>query len=645
MSFALYSLFSLRYKYALSAQNPRIMKPIFLCTILLTVCCINANAQQFKVADPKDIALFPQQNEFRNTMNLSGIWKFKKDSLGMGEKEQWFNGLKDTRSIAVPGSWNDQFDDMRDYLDLAWYEKETYIPAGWKGQRIFIRVGSANYAAKVWINGIPLGKHDGGHLPFAFEISSLLKWNASNRINIQIENVLKPSRVPTGGPVAGGLFSSNPKANFDFFPYAGLQRDVWLYTTPSAAAISDVTIKTGFQSTEGLLEVKVARQGKVSRGKVTVSGNGQNVEAPIRFADGEATASLKIPNVRLWSPEDPFLYAVSVTIGDDDKPIDHYITETGIRTITANSKQVLLNGKPVFLKGFGKHEDFPIFGRGAAYPVMVKDYSLLKWVGANSYRTSHYPYDEEYMKMADREGILIIDEIPAVGLYFNGDTTELQLRQAVCKQYINELISRDKNHPSVIMWSIANEPFPPKINISSTEEKKGDDRSIALLTELFEQVKKQDPTRLSTLVGVMGGPAEWLGLADVVCINRYWGWYTNPGDINAGAKLLSAELDKLYKQLQKPIIITEFGADTYPGMHAEQTEMFTEEYQMEFIKAYLDVADTKDFIAGMQVWAFSDFKTGQGIIRFGGMNYKGVFTRDRKPKMAAYYLRSRWTKK
>jgi beta-glucuronidase len=142
----------------------------------------------------------------------------------------------------------------------------------------------------------------------------------------------------------------------------------------------------------------------------------------------------------------------------------------------------------------------------------------------------------------------------------------------------------------------------------------------------------------------MGGPSDWLGLADVVCINRYYGWYTNLGDIKAGASMLSAELNHLHRKLQKPIVITEFGADAYPGTHADQAEMFTEEYQTEFIKAYLDVADTKDFIAGMHAWAFSDFKTGQGIIRFNGMNYKGVFTRDRRPKMAAHYLRSRWTK-
>jgi beta-glucuronidase len=274
---------------------------------------------------------------------------------------------------------------------------------------------------------------------------------------------------------------------------------------------------------------------------------------------------------------------------------------------------------------------------------MVKDYALLKWIGANSYRTSHYPYDEAYMKMANEEGILVIDEIPAVGLFFHGDSLELVERQRMCKQYIEELIMRDKNHPAIIMWSVANEPMPKEMNLSPTV-KPADPKSTACFKELFDLVKSKDNTRLSTLVGVMGGPVEWLALSDIVCINRYWGWYTNQGEIQVGANMLSKELDDLYSKLKKPIVVTEFGADTYPGMHADQAEMFTEEYQTQFIKAYLDVADTKDFVSGMHVWAFSDFKTGQGVIRFGGINYKGVFTRDRRPKMSAYMLKSRWKK-
>nr|WKN38712.1 beta-glucuronidase [Tunicatimonas sp. TK19036] len=614
---------------------------ILLSLLLLVSCISNSSAQTFATANPADIALYPQQNDLRNVLNLSGIWKFKKDSLEIGESENWQNGLQDTRSIAVPGSWNEQFADSRNYLGMAWYETETFVPASWQGQRILIRVGSANYAAKVWVNGQAVGQHEGGHLPFAFEIGSLMKWGANNRISIQVENHLKPSRVPTGN-VAGSPFQSYPKSNYDFFPYTGLHRDVWLYSVPNEASIKDITVKTDFESTTGSVAVSVETEGSAQRGKVIISGEGQQYEADLRFADNAANATISIPDVRLWSPDNPYLYSVEVTIGDADAILDRYTLETGVRTISVTENELLLNGEPIFLKGFGKHEDFPIFGKGTAHPVMVKDYALMKWTGANSFRSSHYPYDEEYLRMADREGFLVIDETPAVGLYFHGDTTELAQRQAMCKQYIREMITRDKNHPSVIMWCIANEPFPESLN-PGAGFREATPKSIELFEELFALVKQLDSTRLATLVGVMGGPAEWVGLADIICINRYYGWYTHLGDLEGATQLLGMELDGLHQRFKKPIIITEFGADTYPGMHAAEPEMFTEEFQTQFIKAYLDVAEARDFMAGMHVWAFSDFRTSQGLIRFGGVNYKGVFTRDRKPKAAAHYLRLRWT--
>ena len=592
---------------------------------------------------PKDIALFPQENPNRSISDLSGIWEFKKDPENIGIKNQWFNGLTETRSIAVPGSWNEQFTDSRDYLDAVWYQTEAFVPENWSDEEVWIRFGSVNYHATVWVNGQQLGIHEGGHLPFAFDISKVTKTGEKNTIVVRVENELKPSRVPTGD-VPNGFFSNYPKSNFDFFPYAGINRKVWLYTLPKKGKISDITVKTNFEKTTGKVTVAIEKVGAVKSGEVILTGDKNSITKSFKFSKGKATVEIDVPQVNLWSIENPFLYDLKVVIKDNDTPLDQYQLPIGIRTVAVNEKTILLNGEPVFLKGFGKHEDFPIFGRGVANPVIVKDYALLKWIGANSYRTSHYPYDEEYYRMADREGILIIDEIPAVGLFFHGDKNDVAERQRMCKQYLEELYYRDKNHPSVIMWCVANEPFPEKINFSIEGGEPTDPDSIVAFQELFDLIRSLDNTRLTTLVGVMGGPLEWIGLADVVCINRYWGWYAQSGEISKGAAVLNQEIEGLYSAFKKPIIVSEFGVDTYPGMHAEQPEMFTEEYQKEFIKAYLDVADSKEYVTGMHIWAFADFKTTQGIIRFGGMNYKGVFTRDRKPKMAAHYLKERWTK-
>ena len=518
--------------------------------------------------------LYPQQNDVRNLLDLSGFWDFKLDPEEVGESEGWIHGLEAPRQIAVPASWNELFQDTRDYLDMAWYAREFYVPQGWQGQRIFLRVGSANYAAKVWVNGQFVGAHEGGHLPFAFDVTDCVTWGQPNTTTIQVEGKLTPTRVPAGniGGGASAFMAGYPNTTFDFFPYTGIQRPVILYAVPETR-IEDVTVVTEIEGTNGMVKVTVKQTGG-GTGQVTLVGENGTFEADLTFTDGSASAEITVPGARLWSTDDPYLHALTVTLTEGDAHIDRYTLGVGIRTIDVDGDKILLNGKPIVLTGFGRHEDFPIHGRGLNMPLIVKDYALLKWIGANSYRTSHYPYAEEQMTMADREGILVIDEIPAVSLQFEDGEENIQARLAMCKQQMEELIARDKNHPSVIMWSVANEPMPPDMIrrfMGSGGDNATDDAKLAQGTtffrELFDLTRALDPSRLVTLVGVMGGPMEWLALADVACINRYWGWYTQGGQIDAGAEFLAQELDGLYDQLGKPIIITEFGADTLSLIH------------------------------------------------------------------------------
>jgi beta-glucuronidase len=593
--------------------------------------------------------LYPQQNDKRNILDLSGFWDFWLDPDEVGESEGWFNGLASSWAIAVPASWNELFQNTRDYLGVAWYAREFYVPRGWKGQKVFLRVGSANYEAKVWVNGKLVGKHSGGHLPFVFEVSEQVAWDAPNTVAIQVEGKLMPTRVPPGnvGGIFGNAVHNYPSTAFDFFPYTGIQRPVILYAVPQPH-IEDVTVVTEIDATTGIVKVEVLQKGGDLPGKIALTGEGAIWEAGLTFAGGVARAVLKVTNARLWSPDDPYLYKLSVTLSDGEQIVDRYGLDVGIRTIAVDGDKLLLNGEPIFLTGFSKHEDFPVHGRGLNLPLIVKDYSLLKWIGANSYRTSHYPYAEEAMALADREGILIIDEIPAVGLSFDDGEENVQTRLKQCEQQIRELIARDKNHPSVIMWSVANEPHPPKWMQGFTGgEDKGDtgnDIGLAFFEAMFELTRNLDPTRPVTVVGMYRTPVEWLSPSDVICINRYWGWYTQSGQLDLGATMLADELDSLYVRLGKPIMITEFGADTVAGMHSDPPEMWTEEYQVEMLRRFLDTAAECPFVVGLHVWNFADFKTPQAVHRTGGMNLKGVFTRDRRPKMAAHFLRQRWTK-
>jgi beta-glucuronidase len=232
--------------------------------------------------------------------------------------------------MAVPGSWNEQYDDLFGYLDLAWYVKKTRIPQGWKAERVFLRVGSANCHGTVYVNGIKVGEHEGGHLPFASEINHALKWDGENIIAISVENQLRPDRVPSGNMPTRTAFdalSSTPRTTFDFYPFAGIHRPVVLYTVPQTY-IEDITVVTGITrssgGTDGVVKIAArlnapvaARLNSVEGGTGQLKGGPTLLTGDLAFVDGAATAELVVPNARLWSDKDPYLYDLTVSAAGD----------------------------------------------------------------------------------------------------------------------------------------------------------------------------------------------------------------------------------------------------------------------------------------------------------------------------------------
>jgi beta-glucuronidase len=569
--------------------------------------------------------LFPISNTYRQCIDLSGIWVFKPDPEDRGQQDGWHKGFEQTRPIAVPASWNDHYSDLREFLGPAWYSRQFTPPWGWENSRILVRFNSVNYLTKVWLNGHELGTHEGGHLPFVFDVTEQLS-RLENTLILRVDGRLAGNRVPPGNVTGSDLdfFTSHsenyPQTQFDFFPYCGIQRPVLLYCQPMNA-LDDITVIPELTGEQAHLHVGTDSNG--SHIRVTLSSQDREL---IEVGTGAVQIDLRDP--RKWSPEDPFLYDLHVELLDNHLVMDAYSLPIGIRTIAVDGTQLLLNNKPIYLKGFGRHEDFPVSGRGLNTPVIIKDYALLRWIGANSFRTSHYPYSEQMMSMADQLGFLVIDETPAVGLFFNVDGFDRRL--ALCKNFTYELIQRDKNHPSVIAWSLANEPH------SGREEAK------PFFRELYNLAKTLDPSRPVTLASCMGVAEKAFEFLDFLCLNRYFGWYQESGQIHRGIAFLSAELDLLYETFRKPLVLTEFGADALPGHHAQPPEMFSEEFQAEFITAYINLLREKPYVVGEHVWNMCDFKTAQGITRMGGLNHKGVYTRDRRPKLAAHRLREIW---
>ena len=594
--------------------------------------------------------LYPHESATRATRDLSGLWRFHLDPDDKGEAARWFEtGLPTgARAIPVPCSWNDLFDDARDYFGTAWYETEFQLDPGWTGRRVHLRFGSAVYHARVWLNGEYLGEHVGGHLPFAFEVTRLAHHGQPNRLVVSVENKFKLDRVPSVPDMrTARMYQTDfPQTAYDFFPYCGLHRPVVLFATPDTH-VQDVTVTTGLAGAAGTVDVAfVVAGGWSGPATLTLTGGPKPVSVSVNVKAGSGAGQLKLPGVRPWSPQDPFLYRLNVKLGGGVAAIDDYPLKVGVRTVEVKGSEILLNGKPVFLTGFGKHEDFPMHGKGLDLPVLVRDFELLKWIGANSFRTSHYPYSEEALMLADEYGFMVIAETPAVSLVFMDPPEIIEARLTQLKAATSEMVHRDKNHPSILFWSLANEPIPKPFHTVNDAPAGAVDTGTRFFKALFAHARPLDRTRPFAICSVQNGPFEWVSQGDVICANSYNGWYAVSGQIDEAVKTLDRELKALRDFCgDKPIFISEFGADAVAGMHSQPPEMWSEDYQADLIEAYYKALRRHPFIVGTHPWAFADFKTAQSIMRVGSLNQKGVFTRDRRPKMAAHRLRGLWAAK
>lgn len=582
--------------------------------------------------------LRPQDSSTRERKNLDGIWSFAIDADGIGRDVAWFaDRLPAPRDMAVPASFNDIAPDLRDYSGDVWYQRTVRVPRGWDGRRVVLHFESATHRATIWVGDVQVMSHEGGYTPFEADITAHVHAGDEVRITACVDNTLSFQSIPPG--VVEDT-PTGPRQVYwhDFFNYAGLHRSVWLAATP-VAHLDDVTVVTGLDGPDGT----------VSWAAVAVDADGLDLRAVLRDADGVEVAAgsgeLTVAGVHRWAPGDGYLYDLEVQLVDGTEVVDSYHQSVGVRTVEVRGIEFLINGEPFHFTGFGKHEDIPVIGKGHSDAYLVHDFELLDWIGANSFRTSHYPYSEDVLDYADRHGIVIIDETAAVGLNmglgggifggqgyttFSPETIDERSRE-VHAQAIRELVARDKNHPSVVLWSIANEPE------SDTEGAED------YFRPLFDVARDADPTRPVGFVNVMLAPhgrCRVSKFADVLMLNRYYGWYVNTGDLAAAEHAWRQELEGWAGE-GKPIIITEYGADTLPGLHSLTAQPWTEEYQVDYLAMNHRVFDSVPAVVGEQVWNFADFETTSGIMRVGG-NKKGVFSRDRKPKAAAFALRKRW---
>jgi beta-glucuronidase len=591
--------------------------------------------------------LYPVNNAYRRAQLLDGLWRFQFDPESLGDGDGWAEkGLPDPISMPVPASFADLFTEawQRDYCGDFWYETDVYLQEKVPGQRYFIRFGSVTHRCCVYLNGQLAGEHEGGFLPVILDATEKLH-TGCNRLTVKANNELNETSIPCGAVGVKRDGTRMARGYFDFFNYSGIQRSAWLMQVPERN-IRDYDVSFRLEGRDAFIAYSVEAEGDVTvelydrEGRLAASAEGSRGELQVRDA-------------HLWQVRNAYLYTLSILLKKDGTTVDRYDAPTGIRTVCVEGGRIMVNGEPVYLKGFGKHEDSDILGRGFSWAVAKRDFECMKWIGANCFRTSHYPYAEEWYQMADQEGFLIIDEVPGVGMMrsfanfmaagagksngFFGDCPDVNLLQKNHRAALEEMIQRDKNHPSVIAWSIFNEAetitqaahdyFAPLFGAARQL-----DSQHRPVTGVLEKTSSPDRCRCWPMM-------------DFICLNRYYGWYISGGDLKDAEAQFVEEMDQwAAKAPDVPFVFTEFGTDTLESLHKLPSVMWSQEYQTEYMDMNFSVFDRYPFVQGELAWNFADFQTGQGIMRVNG-NKKGLFTRQRQPKDAAFTMKKRWEQK
>jgi len=513
--------------------------------------------------------------------------------------------------MMVPGDWNSQDEKLLYYEGTVWYRR-LFTYQKHPGSRVFLYFGGANYEAIVGLNGIMLGKHTGGFTPFQFEITDLLK-EGNNSLVVKVDNKRLREGVPT--------------VNTDWWNYGGLTRDVMLVEVPETY-VADYFIQLSKEKPDRIVGT-VSLEGSAKAGKVKLEI--PELQISREFAtngEGKASIDLDAKKVVRWSPEQPRLYEVVISCGTDTVR-----ERIGFRTLATRGTDILLNGKPVFLRGICIHEENPMRGGRAYSPEDAR--MLLTWakeLHCNFVRLAHYPHNENMARLADEMGIMVWEENPVYwtiqweneGTYQNAENQ------------LTELIGRDKNRASVIIWSMANET--PKV-----------DARFVFLKKLADRARSLDNTRLiSAAMEVHGNPANpderivedpFAEVTDIVSFNQYVGWYDGLPDKSARIKWTIP--------YQKPVVISEMGGGALQGFHADALTRWSEEFQEDIYLKSLPVVDKIPQLRGLSPWILCDFRSPRRPLAGvqDGWNRKGLIGQNGTKKKAFYVLKKYFEKK
>lgn len=512
--------------------------------------------------------------------------------------------IYDGYPVPVPSSLGDTVPEFRHFEGWVWYAKEFDRSVVEDGDRTFLRFGAVNYKTKVWLNGEELGAHEGGFTPFSFEITDALE-DGENVLVVQVDS----KRYDDG----------MPEEMTDFYNFGGINRSVELVTTPEEF-IKNFKVETTISDETVDIDISAWVDAGDTSEPVTVEIPEIGVETELNHESGsEFAGSITVPksDISLWSPSNPRLYTVQLSHRGDT--LDDSV---GFREVEVRDGDILLNGEPIWLRGIALHEEVGGRGRALDSNDIRTRFQWLNELGCNYARLAHYPHTEEMARMADKEGILLWEEVPAYHNINFGDEDV----QELYRQQLREVVQRDWNRASVALWSIANET-------DHTDETRN-----KVLPQMANYVRELDDTRLVTAACFISDTDDGLIIRDplkehldVIGINQYYGWYYGDAD----------DMQRFQDDPDgTPVVISETGGGAKWGNHGDTDERWTEEFQADIYRGQTETVADIEQISGMSPWILFDFRApGRQNEYQRGFNRKGVVDQHGRKKKAFHVLR------
>lgn len=597
--------------FLLSLMAQKLMAQTPLINNVLNRETTSLNGKWQYIVDPYETGFYDYRYHELAESNSSAYWNDDQPKDKLDRKEY---GYTDAQTLMVPGDWNSQDAKFLYYEGTVWYKKSFDYQKKDGADRVFIYFGAVNYRADVYLNGKKLGMHEGGFTPFNFEIPKGLLKTKDNFLVVKVDNKRHADDVPT--------------LNTDWWNYGGITREVEIVETP-ATFIQDYFIHLkkpiagqAPDPKNATLEGWIKFNGSRTE-NVTLSIPELKFKRIIAAGDSLVNFEAKLPQIQLWSLEHPKLYQIVLST-----PHDKIEDKIGFRTVEAFGKKVLLNGKPIFMRGISIHAEIPEEGRRAYSKTDAE--KLLGWakeLDCNMVRLAHYPHDEVMTRLADSLGVLVWSEIP---VYWTIDFKSHAVWEKANAQ-LKEMIARDHNRASIIIWSVGNEtPVSPT--------------RTQFMHDLISSAKQMDSTRMiSAALEVNYNSGKQLNMVDdplgefvdLVAFNEYLGWY--------GGLPSTCRTTNWATPYNKPLFISETGAGSKQGFHADSLTLWSEEYQEWYYKEQVAMLKRMpDNFTGISPWILADFRSPKrnNPIYQQGWNRKGLIGENGKKKKAFYVLRN-----